>query len=141
MNLFVCYGTFGPAERHPCGKAHQALRAAGHRPQVVRTCGCYGTDRLFAGRREIKRLTGNYKVPTLILDDGTVIGDSSNIVAWTHANRPEALQARGIPLSTSSTRSLPRMHSGNLVRASRIASRRPCHVNVLSFSAGLACWP
>ena len=47
---------------------------------------CCGTDRLFAGRREIKRLTGNYKVPTLILDGGTVIDDSSNIVAWAQAN-------------------------------------------------------
>jgi hypothetical protein len=57
------------------------LIAAGYSPQVVKTYGCYGTDRFFAGRREIKRLTGNYKVPTLILDDATVIGDSKNIVS------------------------------------------------------------
>lgn len=44
------------------------------------------TDRFFSGRREIKRLTGNYKVPTLVLDDGTVIDDSKNIVAWAAAN-------------------------------------------------------
>src|SRR5207244_1178982 len=30
-------------------------------------------DPLFAGRRRVKRLTGSYKVPTLVLDDGTVI--------------------------------------------------------------------
>lgn len=86
MKLYVCYGTFGPKQHHPCGKAHDALVAAGHRPQVVKTYGCYGTDRLFAGRREIKRLTGNYKVPTLVLDDGTIIDDSSNIVTWAHDN-------------------------------------------------------
>jgi hypothetical protein len=82
MDLYVCYGTFGPAERHPCAKAHRALIAAGHRPTVIRTYGCYGTDRFFSGRRAIKNLTGNYKVPTLVLDDGTVIDESQRIVAW-----------------------------------------------------------
>jgi glutathione S-transferase len=53
---------------------------------VVRTYGCGGTDRFWPGRREVKRLTGNYKVPTLVLDDDTVIDDSSNIVAWAQAN-------------------------------------------------------
>ena len=41
MKLFVCYGTFGPADR--------------------------------PGRREVKRLSDNHKVPTLILDDGTMV--------------------------------------------------------------------
>jgi len=86
MKLYVCYGTFGPAQRHPCANAYKALAAAGHAPEVVRTYGCYGTDSLFGGRREVKRLTGNYKVPTLMLDDGTVIDDSKNIVAWANAN-------------------------------------------------------
>jgi hypothetical protein len=86
VKLYVCYGTFGPKQHHPCGRAHDALVAAGHAPQVVRTFGCYGTDRFFTGRREIKRLTGNYKVPTLVLDDGTIIDDSSNIVTWAHGN-------------------------------------------------------
>jgi Glutathione S-transferase, N-terminal domain len=86
MRLHVCYGTFGPAERHPCANAYRALEAAGHEPMVVKTYGCYGTDRLFKGRREVKRLTGNYKVPTLVLDDGTVIDDSTNIIAWARAN-------------------------------------------------------
>ncbi len=86
IELYVCYGTFGPAGHHPCAKAHRALTAAGHQPRVIRTYGCYGTDRFFNGRRAIKRLTGNYKVPTLLLDDGTVIDESENIVAWATAN-------------------------------------------------------
>ena len=90
MKLYVCYGTFGAAERHPCARAYRALVNVGYEPEVVRTYGCYGTDRFFAGRREIKRITGNYKVPTLILDDGTVIDDSSNIVDWAQANRRAA---------------------------------------------------
>ncbi len=86
MDLYVCYGTLGPAKRHPCAKAHKALVAAGHEPRVVRTYGCYGTDRFFSGRREIKRLTGNYEVPTLVLDDGSLIDGSDTIAAWAAAN-------------------------------------------------------
>ncbi|HMA27682.1 MAG TPA: hypothetical protein VKO62_08590 [Solirubrobacterales bacterium] len=37
-------------------------------PEVVKTEGCYRTDPFFPGRREVKRLTGNYKMPTLVLD-------------------------------------------------------------------------
>jgi Glutathione S-transferase, N-terminal domain len=99
VKLYVCYGTFGPEQHHPCARAHGALVASGYSPQVQRTYGCYGSDRFFAGRREVKRLTGNYKVPTLILDDGTVIDDSSNIVAWAREN-PHSL-----PRSDSSQRS------------------------------------
>lgn len=87
MTLYVCYGTFGPAERHACARAHKALEAAGHSPKVSRTYGCYGTDPLFGGRRRIKRLTGNFKVPTLVLDDGSVIDGSREIEAWAGANR------------------------------------------------------
>jgi hypothetical protein len=86
VDLHVCYGTFGTAERHPCAKAHQALIDAGHQPAVVRTGGCYRTDRLWSRRRAIKRLTGNYKVPTLLLEDGTIIDGTDNIVAWAAAN-------------------------------------------------------
>src|SRR6266487_3015097 len=86
MELYVCYGTFGPAERHACARAYRALAAAGHQPKVVRTYGCYGTDRFFRGRRAIKRLTSSYKVPTLMLDDGSVVDESQNIVAWAEAN-------------------------------------------------------
>jgi hypothetical protein len=86
MKLFVCYGTFGRGERHPCRNAHNALVAAGHQPEVIRTFGCFRTDPIFPRRRKVKRLTGNYKVPTLILDDDTVVDDSKNIIAWAKAN-------------------------------------------------------
>jgi Glutathione S-transferase, N-terminal domain len=87
MDLYVCYGTFGPAERHPCARAYHALVDAGHRPNVIRTYGCMRTDRFWGGRRTVKRLTGNYKVPTLVLDDQTVIDESQNIIAWAAANQ------------------------------------------------------
>lgn len=88
MKLYVCYGTWKPAPRphgHPCGNAYHALVDAGHRPQVVR---CYGLGMLPSffnqtrGRREVKRLTGNYWVPALVTDDGTVIQDSEKIIQW-----------------------------------------------------------
>jgi hypothetical protein len=82
MDLYVCYSTLGPTKHHPCARAYRALRSAGYEPRVIRTYGCYGTDRFFGGRRAIKGLTGNYKVPALILDDGTIIDESQNIVAW-----------------------------------------------------------
>jgi Glutathione S-transferase, N-terminal domain len=86
MDLYVCYSTIGPAKHHPCAKAYRALREAGHHPKVIRTYGCYGTDRFFSGRRAIKELTGNYKVPTLVLDDGSVIDESQRIADWASQN-------------------------------------------------------
>jgi hypothetical protein len=38
------------------------------------------------GRREVKRLTGNYWVPVLVTDDGTVIQGSDKIKDWASAN-------------------------------------------------------
>jgi Glutathione S-transferase, N-terminal domain len=81
MKLYVCWGTFAP-QGHPCGKAHAALAAAGHDPEVVKTYGCFRTDPIFPGRRQVKELTGNYKVPTLVLEGGTVVDGSANIVSW-----------------------------------------------------------
>ena len=38
------------------------------------------------GRREVKRLTGNSTVPTLVLDDGEVVDGSQAIVDWARAH-------------------------------------------------------
>ena len=42
-------------------------------------------------RREVKRMTGNYKVPTLVLDDGTIVDGSQNIIDWAQANEAAGL--------------------------------------------------
>jgi Glutathione S-transferase, N-terminal domain len=86
VKLYVCYGTYGDAN-HPCGKAHKALKAAGHEPEVIKTYGCFGSDRFWNRRQAIKEMTGNYKVPTLVLDDGTIVDESQNIVDWAAAHR------------------------------------------------------
>ena len=92
MKLYVCWGTFSSPRPggHPCGNAYHALRDAGHDPEVVKS---YGLGLLPSalnrtrGRREVKELTGNQWVPTLVLDDGTVIDGSKAIVGWAAANR------------------------------------------------------
>ena len=86
MLLYVCWGTFRTEKGHPCGDAHHALTEAGYEPEVKKTGGCFRTDPLFPGRREVKSLTGNYKVPTLVLEDQTVIDGSENIIRWAGAN-------------------------------------------------------
>jgi glutaredoxin len=96
VKLYVCWGTFPvPWPRrdapwrpgaHPCKRAHDALKEAGHSPEVVR---CYGLGSLpdfTPARKEVKRLTGESWVPVLFLDDGEVIRDSNNIVTWARDN-------------------------------------------------------
>lgn len=93
MKLYVCWGTFKPGLRdngHPCGAAHEALEAAGHRPEVVKAYGLTMLpDKPFnqtAGRKRVEELTGSNEVPVLELDDGTTITDSHAIVAWAQAH-------------------------------------------------------
>jgi hypothetical protein len=92
MKLYVCYGTFKFSPRpggHPCGHAHQALVDAGHDPDVIRGYGFAPLGPLgnaTRGRREVKELTGNYWLPALVTDDGTVVQGSDAIKAWAAAN-------------------------------------------------------
>ena len=62
---------------------------AGYDPEVVKSYGFAPLPGVFnqtRGRREVQELTGNRWVPTLVLDDGTVIDDSHAIVDWARAN-------------------------------------------------------
>ena len=96
MKLFVCWGTFpvpwprrgGPwrPSSHPCKVAHDALKEAGHSPEVVRSYGLAALPDVTSGRKEVKRLTGESLVPVLVLDGGEVIKDSKSIAAWARAN-------------------------------------------------------
>jgi hypothetical protein len=91
VRLYVCWGTF-PTPRpggHPCRNAYEALVAAGHRPELVKSYGLGllpGALNQTQGRREVQELTGNRWGPTLVLDDGTVIDGSHAIVAWAQEN-------------------------------------------------------
>ena len=91
MKLYVCYGLFKSPRPggHPCRNAHEALREAGHEPEVVKSYGLGLLPKVFnmtKGRQEVERLTGNRMVPALVLDDGSVIDGSQEIVAWAKAH-------------------------------------------------------
>ena len=88
MKLYVCYGTF-PSPRpggHPCRNAYEALQEAGYEPEVIKTYGLGPLPDFLNSprRRRVKKMTGNAWVPVLETDDGEVISDSKNIVAWAH---------------------------------------------------------
>lgn len=94
MKLYICWGTFQTPRPggHPCANAYNALREAGHDPEVVKTYGFALLPDLTSGRREVKRLTGKSWVPVLVTDDGETIADSKNIVAWAKAHPAGAAQ-------------------------------------------------
>ncbi len=91
MKLYVCWGTF-PTPRpggHPCRNAFEALQKAGHQPEVIKSYGFAPLPEALnntRGRREVQELTGNRWVPALVLDDGTVVDGSREIVAWAESN-------------------------------------------------------
>jgi glutathione S-transferase len=88
MKLYICWGTF-PSPRpggHPCRNAHHALEEAGHEFETVKTYGLAPFGRLNVGRKVVKEKTGQWWVPVLELDDGELITDSKNIIAWAKAN-------------------------------------------------------
>ena len=111
MKLYVCYGTWKPAPwrpggQHPCGVAYHALKDAGYDPEVKLSygLGIFPTflNNLTAGRREVKQLTGNYWVPALVNDDGTIIQGSREIADWARANPAAAVAASAAaPSSTA----------------------------------------
>jgi glutathione S-transferase len=89
VKLYVCWGTFPVPLRpggHPCGNAYEALREAGHDPEVIKVQGL-GIGPKFMqltteGRREVEEVSGQRMVPVLVTDDGAVITESKRIVEW-----------------------------------------------------------
>jgi glutathione S-transferase len=91
MKLYVCYGLFKSPRPggHPCRNAHDALHEAGYEPTVVKSYGLGLLPKAFnmtKGRQEVERLTGNRMVPALVLDDGSVVDGSREIIAWAKAH-------------------------------------------------------
>jgi hypothetical protein len=92
MKLYVCWGTFRTAPRpggHPCGVAYNALKEAGHDPEVVKAYGWRvlpGFLNRTSGWQEVERLTGRNTVPVLVTDSGEVISESKEIAAWAKAH-------------------------------------------------------
>jgi hypothetical protein len=87
MKLYVCWTT-GGGSMHPCGAAHDAVKAAGYEPEVVKAKGTkfLGSLNPTSGRKEVKELTGKHDVPVLVTDDGEAISGHKEIVAWAEAH-------------------------------------------------------
>jgi len=99
MKLYVCYGTF-PSPRpggHPCKNAYEALKEAGHDPELVKSYGLALLPDVLnqtKGRKEVRELTGgNDMVPVLVTDDGEVVQDSKKIIEWAKAHPAGATSA------------------------------------------------
>ena len=89
MKLYICWGTFGSPRPggHPCRNAHEALREAGHSPNVKKVYGLgMLPDFMNPTRKEVRELTGSDWVPVLVTDEGEVIQDSKRIVEWAKAH-------------------------------------------------------
>jgi hypothetical protein len=102
MKLYICWGTFPNPLRpggHPCRNAYTALKDAGYEPELVKSYGLGPLPDMTDGRKEVKRLTGQSWVPVLVLDDGEVIEDSKNIVAWAQQH-PASAPASGSAQAT-----------------------------------------
>jgi hypothetical protein len=87
MKVYVCWTSAKnmAGHEHPCGVAVDAVREAGHDPEIVKAYGWVKLPGIFnntAGRRRAEQLTGSNQVPVLELDDGTAVAGSQEIVAW-----------------------------------------------------------
>jgi glutathione S-transferase len=71
---------------HPCGKAAKALDDAGHVYEIEKVSGGIGMPWTWPSRAkdraEVERLSGQRKVPILVLDNGDVVAGSGEIVKW-----------------------------------------------------------
>jgi glutathione S-transferase len=81
--LYVCHGDDGGPRMHPCRRVQEALRGAGI--EYHKVIAAHGSPIPFlrkGSREELRQATGNTKLPTLKLPDGTVISSSRAILDW-----------------------------------------------------------
>jgi len=81
--LFVCHGDDGGPRIHPCRRVQERLRAAGIEYEKVIAGHGHPIPFLRKGSREdLRRETGDTKLPCLKLPDGTVLTHSRAIISW-----------------------------------------------------------
>ena len=81
--LYVCHGDDSGPRVHPCRRVQEALRAAGI--QYEKVIAAHGSPIPFlrkGSREELRKATGDTKLPALKLPDGTVITHSRAILSW-----------------------------------------------------------
>lgn len=86
--LFVCHGDDGGPRVHPCRRVQEALREAGIEYERVIAAHGHPIPFLRKGSRDqLREATGDTKLPTLKLTDGTVIKHSRAILDWISRQR------------------------------------------------------
>jgi glutathione S-transferase len=93
--LYTCHIDAGGPPVHPCRRAHEALRKAGHeyRTEVADRNHPFGI--FTTGKRpELKRISGQEKLPVLQLPDGTTVNGSRDIIRWAKENAPQPVEAQ-----------------------------------------------
>jgi hypothetical protein len=84
---------------HACGRAATALDDAGYEYEIKEMPGyrmapwTWGERR--SGRGEVKELTGDIKVPVLLLDEGGTVAGSGKIVEWAKSHPKTQLEVGG----------------------------------------------
>jgi hypothetical protein len=86
--LYVCHGDEGGPKLHPCRRVQEGLHAAGIEYDKVIAGHGNPIPFLRKGSREaLRQATGDTKLPTLELADGTVLTHSRAILAWVGEQR------------------------------------------------------
>jgi glutathione S-transferase len=89
LTLYVCNIDDGGPPPHACKRAQRALRDAGHDFDKVIAARGIPFGLFTSGRRpELKKLSGQEKLPVLQLADGSTVNGSGQIIAWARANAP-----------------------------------------------------
>ncbi len=89
LTLYVCNIDDGGPPPHACKRAQRALRAEGHEFEKVIAGRGIPFGLFTTGRRpEIKKLSGQEKLPVLELPDGNTVSGSANIIAWAKSHAP-----------------------------------------------------
>jgi glutathione S-transferase-like protein len=81
--LYVCHGDEKGPRMHPCRRVQEALHEAGIEYEKIRAA--HGSPIPFlrkGSREELRKATGDTKLPTLKLPDGTVLTHSRAILDW-----------------------------------------------------------
>jgi glutathione S-transferase len=81
--LYVCHGDEGGPRIHPCRRVQEAMHAKGIAYDKV--IAAHGSPIPFlrkGSREELHQATGETKLPTLKLADGTIVTHSRAILRW-----------------------------------------------------------
>jgi glutathione S-transferase len=81
--LYVCHGDEGGPPGHPCSRVQKAMHAKGI--EYDKVIAGHGSPFPFlrkGSRDELSAATGDRKLPTLKLQDGSVLKNSRAILRW-----------------------------------------------------------